>query len=148
PDLFKIITPIKVDIFQSLLVNHPNPEFVQSVCDGLRYGFWPWAEFPVDDLFPTTWDESRRTRDLTEAAFLESQRDKEIAAGRFSESFGKDLLPGMVSMPIHAVPKPDGSDLRMVTDHSAGPFALNSIIPHSSIIGAPIDNLKHLGNSL
>jgi hypothetical protein len=54
----------------------------------------------------------------------------------------------MYSMPIHAIPKPDGSDLRMVTDHSAGRFALNSVIPHSSIIGAPLDNLKHLGSSL
>ncbi|KAF9468462.1 hypothetical protein BDZ94DRAFT_1370126 [Collybia nuda] len=69
-------------------------------------------------------------------------------AGRFSALFGPDLLPGMFSMPIHAVPKPNKSDLRMVTDHSAGKFALNSTIPRSAIIGAPLDNLKHLGTCL
>ncbi|KAF9458604.1 hypothetical protein BDZ94DRAFT_1284780 [Collybia nuda] len=146
PDVFKITTPIKVDIFQSLLINHPNQDFVQSVCDGLWYGFWPWADFPA--YFPLTWDESRPTRAVAEAPFLESQWDKEIGAGRFSASFGPHLLPGMYSMPIHAVPKPDNSDLQMVTDHSAGKFALNSVIPHSAIIGAPLDNLKHLGTSL
>ena len=35
PDLFQILTPIKVDVFESLLQDHPNPEFVKSVCDGL-----------------------------------------------------------------------------------------------------------------
>jgi hypothetical protein len=53
----------------------------------------------------------------------------------------------MVSMPIHAVPKPDG-DKRMVTNHSAGDFALNSLISSTSTTGAPLDGLKHLANSL
>ena len=44
PKLFKIITPIKVDVFEDLLVGHPNPSFVKSVSDGLQYGFWPWAD--------------------------------------------------------------------------------------------------------
>ena len=35
PDLFQMLTPIKVDIFESLLKNHPNLAFVQSVCAGL-----------------------------------------------------------------------------------------------------------------
>jgi hypothetical protein len=123
-------------------------KFVQSVCDGLCYGFWPWAEFPDDGSFPTTWDESRPCKDSPESDFLESQRDKEIEAGQFSALFGPDLLPGMYSMPIHAVPKPDGLDLRMVMDHSTGRYALNSVIPHSSIVGTPLDNSKHFGSSL
>jgi hypothetical protein len=61
PEIFKIVTPIKVNIFQKLLIDHPNQEFVQSVCDGLRYGFWLWAEFPEDGSFPVTWDESQPT---------------------------------------------------------------------------------------
>ena len=35
PDLFQVLTPIKVDVFESLLKNHPNPAFVQSMCTGL-----------------------------------------------------------------------------------------------------------------
>ena len=30
--LFNVSTPIKVDVFESLLIDHPNPVFVQSVC--------------------------------------------------------------------------------------------------------------------
>jgi len=42
--------------------------------------------------------------------FIRNQRDAEIAAGRFSELFGPDLLPGMYSTPIHAVPKGESDD--------------------------------------
>lgn len=44
PDLFKIITPINVDRFEELLRTHPNQPFVNSVCQGLRESFWPWAD--------------------------------------------------------------------------------------------------------
>jgi hypothetical protein len=68
--------------------------------------------------------------------------------GRFSYSFGRDLLPGMYSMPIHAVPKPHSTDHRLVTNHSAGQFALNSMIKHEDIAGYPLDNMTHLGEML
>ena len=51
-------------------------------------------------------------------------------------------------MPIFAVPKPHSTDLRMVTDQSAGKFSLNSMIPREEIIGYPLDNLRHLGEFL
>jgi len=41
--LFKVITPIKVHVFELYLHHHPNQPFVASVCKGLREGFWPWA---------------------------------------------------------------------------------------------------------
>ena len=66
----------------------------------------------------------------------------------FSESFGNKLLPGMYCMPVFAVPKPHSTDLRMVTDQSAGKFSLNSMIPHENIIEYPLDNLRHLGEFL
>ena len=44
PHLFKIVTPIRVDIFESYLSSHPNQPFVKSVCKGLRERFWPWAD--------------------------------------------------------------------------------------------------------
>ncbi|KAF4618205.1 hypothetical protein D9613_011558 [Agrocybe pediades] len=51
-------------------------------------------------------------------------------------------------MPIHAVPKPNSSEFRLVTDHSAGKFSLNSMIDHDRVTGFPLDNLKHLGEML
>ena len=148
PSLFQIVTPINVDLFHNLLSNHPNPQFVDSVCAGLREGFWPWAD-TLKDGYPSVFDASRPTpADLNKAAFLRDQRDVEIARGRFSTTFGRDLLPGMYAMPAHAVPKPNSTNLRMVTDHSAGPFSLNSMIDHEQVTGFPLDNMTHMGEML
>ncbi len=51
-------------------------------------------------------------------------------------------------MPIYAVPKPGSTDLRLVNNHSAGPYALNSMIDHSLVTRYPLDNLHQLGNML
>jgi hypothetical protein len=148
PNLFKIVTPINVDRFQQLLSDHPNPSFVKSVCTGLREGFWPWADTHKDG-YPSTYDAARPTpHDEKKAQFIRDQRDVELSKGRFSEPFGTDLLPGMYCMPAHAVPKPNSSDLRMVTDHSAGPFSLNSMVDHSLVTGYPLDNMTHIGEML
>ena len=148
PDLFQVLTPIKVDVFESLLKDHPNPLFVKSVCDGLREGFWPWADTSKDG-YPITHDESRPMPSNEEhAAFIRAQCLKEREKGYYSRSFGTDLLPGMYSMPIHAVPKPHSTDLRLITDHSAGRFSLNSMVDHSKVTGFPLDNMRHLGEML
>jgi hypothetical protein len=148
PHLFQVKTPIKVDVFEALLKTHPNPKFVRSVCAGLRDGFWPWADTMCDG-FPITHDESRPTPKNDEhATFIRDQCLKERHKGYYSESFGTDLLPGMYSMPIHAVPKPNSTDLRLVTDHSAGLFSLNSMIDRNQVTGFPLDNVRHLGEML
>ena len=148
PSLFKIVTPINVDRFESLLATHPNQPFVKSVCNGLRIGFWPFADSQLEG-YPITHDESQPpTKGTKESLFLQTQIQTEQDKGRFSHPFGRILLPGMYSMPIHAVLKPGSTDLRLVTDHSSGPFSLNSMIQHSDISGYPLDNLKHLGEIL
>ncbi|KAJ8455196.1 hypothetical protein ONZ45_g19018 [Pleurotus djamor] len=148
PDLFKIITPINVERFRTLLSNHPNQPFVRSVCDGLIHGFWPFAEIP--DSYPSTFDcsGSHPKQSDEETQFLREQVQNEIDLGRFSQPFGTDLLPGMYNMPIFAVPKPGSSKFRMVTNQSKGDFSLNSMISHEKIAGLPLDNLENLGSIL
>ena len=64
--------------------------------------------------WPLTWDNSKRTpKTPEEALFLQEHIDKEDDLGRDSASFGPDLLPGMYSMPIHAVPKPGSKKYRL-----------------------------------
>lgn len=148
PHLFKIITPINVNRFEILLKTHPNQQFVRSVCESLREGFWPWA-ITQGKNYPTTWDFSERPpKTEQEAAFLRDQRDTEISADRYSKSFGTDLLPGMYSTPIHAVPKPRSEKLRLVNDHSAGPFSLNSMIAREDVVGAKMDSISDLIGAL
>jgi hypothetical protein len=144
PRLFQIITPINVDRFEKLLETHPNKPFVQSVCVSLREGFWPWAITQKEE-YPITWDFSERPpKTEREAGFLRDQRDIELAERRYSEGFGTHLLPGMYSTPIHAVPKPRSEKLRLVNDHSAGVFSLNSMIAREDVVGAKMDAISDL----
>lgn len=148
PDLFRIVTPIRVDRLRTLLQRHPNKPFVDSVCRALQEGFWPWAD-PSCGEYPDTHEEKLKGV-LNEPVlqFLRDQRDEEIAAERFSPSFGRNLLPGMYSMPIHAVPKPNSDKLRLVTNHSAGPYSLNSMISKIAISGVVMDGVPAIGQAL
>lgn len=149
PHLFRVSTPINVDHFETLLSlsGHPNLPFVRSVCQGLREGFWPWADTQIG-MYPTTWDiPSPIPSSEAERAFLQSQIVKEESVGRYSPNFGPDLLPGMYSMPIHAVPK-EGGKFRLVTNHSASDFSLNSMIAKEDIAGVTLDNVQDLGDAI
>ncbi|TFY55879.1 hypothetical protein EVG20_g9157 [Dentipellis fragilis] len=150
PHLFKVVMPINVDKFESLLKDHPNKPFVESVCCGLREGFWPSAD-TSDPEYPVTWDNSKHELASEEhRLFVEEQCQKEIAVGRFSEPWEADeLYPGMYSMPIGVIPKPNSDKLQLVTDHSAGKFSLNSMIAkpeHNNKV--QLDNIHDLGHNL
>ncbi|THU82696.1 hypothetical protein K435DRAFT_872055 [Dendrothele bispora CBS 962.96] len=106
---------------------------------------WPWANTDNSEA-PATLDRSYPLRDPVHIKFACKQRDKEIAVGRFSDGFPQ-LLPGMQSVPIVVVPKPNGIDLRMTVHHSAGPFPINSFIPKEKV-RVPLDNLHDLGAAL
>ena len=141
PELFQITTPIDINHFESLLSSHPNQPFVKSVCRGLQEGFWPFANTHYGE-WPLTWDNSQHIpKTAGKATFLQEQADKEVELDHFSEPFGPDLLPGMYSMPIHAVPKPGTSKFRLVTDHSAGQFTLNNMISCKDIAEVTLDNV-------
>ncbi|KIJ43519.1 hypothetical protein M422DRAFT_107813, partial [Sphaerobolus stellatus SS14] len=132
-DLFKIITPIKVDCLEALLSTHPNRPFVKSVSE---------KEYPI------TWDNSHRPiLDPRHQEFLRTQRDEEIKLNQYSQSFGTELLPGMYSMPTGVVPKPHSSNLRRVNDLSAGVYSPNSMIPKSEGT-IRLDGIRHLGTVL
>ncbi|KIM20800.1 hypothetical protein M408DRAFT_333803, partial [Serendipita vermifera MAFF 305830] len=92
---------------------------------------------------------NNRERDWSEeeVAFIQETCREEEEAGRFSSPFGSELLPGMVCGPVFPVPKPGTNKLRLVTDHSAGTFSLNSLIPEDSR-SVRFDNLHDLGSSL
>ncbi|KDQ15047.1 hypothetical protein BOTBODRAFT_109310, partial [Botryobasidium botryosum FD-172 SS1] len=147
PHLFPIVTPINKFAFKNHLSTHPNRPLVDSVLRGLDEGFWPWAE-PDEPDRPETYDGSYRPiKDDRHMQFVRDQRDAEIALGRFSPSFGTELLPGMSSIPIGVVPKPHSDKLRLVVDHSAQPHAPNALIPREKV-SVPLDNLHNLGQTL
>jgi hypothetical protein len=78
-----------------------------------------------------------------ELDFLQGQILKEESVGRYSSDFGPDLLPGMYSMPIHAVPK-EGGKFRLITNHSTSNYSLNSMIAKEDTARLTLDNVQHL----
>lgn len=87
-DLFKIISPINVNHFQSLLVNHPNQPFIESICIGLREGFWPFAH-THPGKWPSTWDNSFQVLTSEDKlSFVQEQVFKEVQKGQISCDFG------------------------------------------------------------
>ena len=144
PHLFKVSTPLRVNRLSTLLSDHPNPSFVNSVCTMLREGSWPWADTQWDSNYPITWDNSLiHPNSSSEQDFVESQSLIEEEAGRYSPAFGPDLLPGMYSTPMFAVPKPKSHKLRLVSHMSAGPFCQNSMMDFTETKGAHLDTMHN-----
>ena len=150
PDLFRIVSPVKVDELERLTMAHPNRSFVGSVLESLRHGFWPWAS-TLKDGYPVTHDESLQV-DFSEEKrdFVEAQLRHEQDMNRMLQDFGEVLLPGMYCMPQYVVPKPhsEGAQWRLVNDLSAGSYSLNSMVDRQFILGYPLDNLSNFGELL
>ncbi len=145
PSLFKINTPIKVNILRAKLRNHPNQPFVESILRALQVGFWPWANTNPTGEFPVTWDHSHmEPRNVEEQEFIQVYVNGKRILGHVSPPFGSDLLPGMYSTPVHAVPKLHSTNLRLISNMSMGPFAFNSMIKHTNIAGNRLNSLHSL----
>ena len=146
PDLFKVVTPIKPDVLEKNLKDHPNQPLVKSVILGFEKGFWPWAD--TSDL-PTTYDGSGQRSSTTSkerADFIQQQSNDEMNLERWSKPFDK-LLPGMHSSPISAVSKSTPGKYRLVNDQSRGKHSLNSTIEKSQV-KVKLDTVHDLGNKL
>ncbi|KAJ6612765.1 hypothetical protein B0H10DRAFT_1680242, partial [Mycena sp. CBHHK59/15] len=142
PHLFKVSTEIHTDRLSALLRNHPNPAFVESVIATLNEGAWPFANTSHADGFPLTYDNSRiLPKTEREREFLEAQSKEEEDLGRYSPVFGPDLLPGMYSTPVLAVPKPRSKKLRLCSHMSAGEFCQNNMMNRAETRGARLDTL-------
>jgi len=130
------------------LESHPNRPFVNSVINGLREGFWPWAS-TIKDGYPVMLDESRAIHLTPEKEdFLNEQLKHEQSLERMSQEFGENLLLGMYCMPSYVIPKPHSDGWRLVDDLSAGPYSLNSMVDHQCVTGYPLDNLAQLGKMM
>src|SRR5258707_5057861 len=106
--LFRIITPIHADQFKTLLSSHLNWPLVKSICLGLQHGFWPFADTEDPGRQPlgvVVCQGGMPNLDEESARFLLQQQDKEIELAQYSESFGPNLLPGMIAQPIFTTPK-------------------------------------------
>lgn len=123
PDLFKIISPIDVDMFVFLLSDHPNRPFVDSVARGLCQGFWPMCELPSSSI---SFTRNHQVCDLA-PDLLSKACAEELAADCYSPGF-HTLLQGMKVSPLLLVEKKGTLKKRVCTDMSFGTPSLNDLV--------------------
>ena len=148
-DLFQVVTPIRPKELNTMLRSHPNRNFVKSLIDGFKNGFWPGANTSrMNSSRPMDLDPvARRPKVPEQVGFLRAQRKDEISKRRYSKSFGTKLLPGMVCTPVFTKPKPGPKKFRLINNHSAGDPSLNSMIGDNATY-VQLDTLTHLAASL
>ena len=115
-DHIKVETPFNVNKLKSMLADHPNQPFVQSVMTGLREGFWPLdnGEWKVE-LEEVINNYSTDEGDLD---VICNFQDKERSAGCWSDELSdSELLPGMKMSPMFVIWQ--NGKPRVVTDHQA-----------------------------
>lgn len=118
----QVDTPFDIGKLESMLHDHPNQPFVQSVLLGLREGFWP-----LDDGDWKIESEEIIGNYATEEPDLLAIRafcDTEVKAQRWSTPID-ELLPGMKISPMFVVWR--NGKPRVVTDHTGS--GLNTGIP-------------------
>lgn len=128
PDLFKINCSINIHNFKSLLKNHPNKPFVDSIILGLTEGFWPISDKPSND----TVSHPNHASGVEAEKVLFKTRDKELALGRFSPPF-YTLLPGMKVSPLCLATNQSSGKVRMCTNMSFGNPSPNDLINKDDI---------------
>ena len=141
------MTPIHVNHFHKLLESDPNCPLVDSICEGLKSGLWPWAvTFNLDA--PSIVDNAclQKVKDPRHLQFMKEQRDEEIKLNCFSSAFST-LLPGMMSIPLWVVLKPHSDKWCLVVDHSTGNYSPNSFISPDDT-GVHLDTLHVLRKAL
>jgi len=148
PDLFEIVTLVKVSVLEHMTRHHPNQVFVESVLEGLRDSFWLLATM-AKDSYPVTHDELKPIQLTVEKEqFLDKQIEHKRELGQVSADFGESLLLGMYCMPFYVVPKAQSTNWHLMNDQSARLFSLNSMVDHRMVKGYPLDNLSQLGEHL
>ena len=106
PELFQVNCSLNIDQFCELLVDHPNQALVDSVCQSLHEGYWPYADMKFGDIkagYPTTLDMSSKGSMSNEHLdFIQAQVKVEVAAGRYSASFGPTSRDVLLTCPCSA----------------------------------------------
>ncbi|RDB21877.1 hypothetical protein Hypma_010992 [Hypsizygus marmoreus] len=141
-DAVKVETPFDVDKLESMLHDHPNQPFVESVVRGLRDGFWPFdeGEWKVE-LEEFVGNYSTEEPDLDA---IHAFRDKEEAAGRWSGPLAdSELLPGMKISPMFVIWQ--NNKARVITDHSGS--GINDGIPKADA-HVKYDDMHPFGQTL
>ncbi|KAF6743491.1 hypothetical protein DFP72DRAFT_827734, partial [Ephemerocybe angulata] len=143
-DAVKVETPFDIEALGSLLSDHPNQPFVQSVLRGLREGFWPFDDGEWEALGKEYDGNFAKEEDDLDA--IRAFRDKEVGAGRWSDALpltSETLLNGMKVSPLFVVWQKGKA--RVINDHSAS--GINDGIPREEA-KVRYDDMRPFGRAM
>lgn len=136
PDLFRVVSPINVERFSTLLTHHPNRPLVNSVIMGLTHGFWPMSDGLSQ---PPNYDFNQESLDDATLDEMGESAEKSTLLGHYSPPF-KVLEYGMVVSP-QLVVVVEGKPPRVVVDQTGS--GLNAGISKDDA-GTSYDTTKEL----
>ena len=103
---------ININLFETLLKNHPDQNLVKYIVNGLKHGF----DIGFTGEFSATRPKNLKSADQ-DKILMQQAIDKEITRGHTAGPFPKPPFPKTHCSPIGSAPKKDGS-LRLVMDLS------------------------------
>lgn len=118
PSLMSVTTPLQVDVWQSLLASHPDPEFKRYIIAGITQGFR--IGFQYSHSAPRGTKRNMQSA-LENPSVIDSYLAKECALGRVAGPFTIGTLPLHVNR-FGVIPKPhQPGKWRLIVDMSSPP---------------------------
>ena len=136
-------TPINVDRLEGLLVDHPDHNFVRTLCHSLRHG----ADVGYKGPRRATFSKNLPTA-TAQPEIVSANLEKEVALGRVAGPFANPPFPNFHVSPIGLVPKKHSTKFRTIFHLSypkSGASSINYSIPKEEygLQYITIDNAIH-----
>ena len=111
-----ITTTLKPDVWERALAAHPDREFAQYVCTGIRHGFRIGFDYHRARLIPV----HRNMKSAMEhGEVVERYLGEEREAQRVLGPFKRSLFPEVHVSPFGVIPKADPGKWRLILDLSS-----------------------------
>ena len=116
PEWSLISTTLKPDVWERALAVHPDREFAQYICSGIRYGFRIGFDYQRARLTPV----HRNMKSAMEhGEVVEKYLGEEREAQRVLGPFKRSLFPEVHVSPFGVIPKADPGKWRLILNLSS-----------------------------
>ena len=112
----KIVTPLRVSVWERGLADHPDREYANYICRGIREGFRVGFDHQKCKcrVAPGNMKSVVNHREVVET-YLQGERE----GGRVLGPFRKDLMPEVHVSPFGVIPKSEPGKWRLIVDLSS-----------------------------
>ena len=115
-DWARVVTPLKVVVWEKRLQNHSDRDFVRFICDGIREGFRVGYNGRVGSCVSAVGN-LRSVVDHPEVVGQYIHAEREV--GRLIGPFDRSAFPWVQTSPFGVIPKSEPGKWRLIVDLSA-----------------------------